>query len=184
MQWNEVVNATGYQVDRSVAGGAFMLFAGVDAKFHPAVSGIHSSEDVTVQPGTQYQYRVMAQFAMGPASAHSPTATFDAPTVIAQVSNFGLSQIHAPTDGKSLLRWDWTPIPTALTYEIEIEVQESSPPHTSLWKSQLSVFAIDAPPFYAHADAGKRVRLCVSLVRAASPALSLPYAVCRTEDLP
>ena len=184
LQWSEVVGATGYQVDRSVNGGAFMLFAAVDAKAQPAVAGLHSSEDVTVQPGTRYQYRVIAQFAMGPASAHSPTATFDAPAVIAQVSNFGLSQIHPPTDGKSLLRWDWTPIPTALTYEIEIEVQERSPPHASLWKSQLSVFAIDAPPFYAHADAGKRVRLCVSLVRAASPGLSLPYAVCRTEDLP
>jgi hypothetical protein len=182
--WAEVVNATGYQLDRLEPGGAWVMLAGIDSKAQPAVAGVQSAEDVTVVPGTRYEYRVKALFNRGPVSAYGPIATYDAPSQIAQISNLGVSQIHAPAQGKSLVQWQWTPVPTALTYEVEVEVLESIPPHASVWKSRLSLFATDYPPFHGHVDSGRRVRFCVSLVRAPSPIHPLPYAICTTEDIP
>ena len=109
---------------------------------------------------------------------------FLSPADLQQISNLQVSQIHTPAQGKSLVQWQWTPVPTALTYEVEVEVLESIPPHASLWKSRLSLFAIDSPPFHGHVDSGRRARFCVSLVRAASPIHPLPYAICTTEDIP
>jgi hypothetical protein len=184
IEWAEVVNATGYQLDRLEPGGAWMMLTGIDAKAQPAVAGLHRTEDVTVVPGIRYEYRVMALFSSGPVSGYGPIATYDASPAIAQVSNLQVSQIHAPVQGKSLVQWQWTTVPTVLTYEVEVEVLESIAPHASVWKSRLSVFAQDSPPFQGHVDSGRRVKFCVSLVRPISPIHPPPYAVCTTEDIP
>jgi len=187
LQWNEVLGATGYQVDRSVVGGAFMLFAGVDAKAQPAVAGLHSSEDVTVQPGTQYQYRIMAQFATGPGSTYSPIATFDAPTMIAQVSN--LSATLGPpfkvtptsTAPQRTVTWAWQGVPGALSYEAEIETFSAvSGGGGSLGKTRL---ILPATTYSASVETGRSVSICISLIRPATASDPLRYGICRMTDV-
>lgn len=182
------MNATGYQVDRSVAGGGFVLFAGVDPKAQPAVGGLYSSEDVTVQPGTRYQYRVMALFATGPASSYSPTATFDALTVIAQVSNLsatlGPPFKIAPTSTappQRTVTWAWQGVPGALSYEAEIETFSAvSGAGASLGKTRLT---LPATTYSASVETGRSVSICLSLIRPATASDPLRYGICRMTDV-
>ena len=187
-----MVNAVGYQVDRSVAGGAFMLFAGVDAKFHPAVSGFHSSEDVTVQLGTKYEYRVKALFASGPAySAYSASAGYDAPTNVALPSNLTATLSApfkaTPTSTAPPLRtvtWSWQGVPGALTYEAEITLIDVLPSSAQqvIGVSRVTLPADAAPPYSTSVETGKRVQFCISLIR---PTAAQPhrYGSCRATDV-
>lgn len=180
LQWSEVVNAVGYQVDRSEAGGPFALFAGIDATAQPAVGGLFAGEDATVLPGISYAYRVMARFATGPASGYSPTATYVAPTQLAQVSNLTATlsapfSVTATAPPQRTVTWSWQGVPGALTYEAEIEQLSGA---TSLGKTRLSLPVNAAPPYSAAVETGRSVSFCISLVRPASVIHALRYGVC------
>jgi hypothetical protein len=185
-----VVNATGYQVDRSVAGGAFMLFAGVDAKFQPAVSGFHSSEDVTVQPGIKYEYRVKALFASGPAySGYSASAGYDAPTNLALPSNLTatLSTPFKTTPTSPTVQtvtWSWQGIPGALTYEAEITLIDVVPGSGQqvIGVTRVTLPVDAAPPYSTSVETGKRVQFCLSLIRS-TPTQPYRYGTCRATDV-
>ena len=165
-----------------------MMFTGVDAKASPPVSGFHSSDDVTVMPGTHYEYRVMAQFATGPASTYSPTATFDASTALPQVSNLtatlGPPFKVTPTStapSQRTVTWAWQGVPGALSYEAEIETFSAiSGGGSSLGKTRLT---LPATTYSASVETGRSVSICLSLIRPATASDPLQYGVCRTTDV-
>lgn len=195
LEWAAVARAAGYQVDRRPVstGSAFSLLAGVDATTNPPVGGYHTFDDVTILPNTQYEYRVMALFASGPVSAWSPLASFGPLTQIPQVSNLtetmsgpfqATNNLNAPL--RRAVNWTWNGIPGAASYEISMEVLTSNA--AGGWDRvsyQLqSLSAATSPPYSANVDVGKRVQLCVGIIRPARPTDPITYGTCRTTDVP
>jgi hypothetical protein len=194
LKWDALAGAVGYQVDRRPVstGSAFSLLAGVDATANPPVAGYHTFDDVTMLPNSPYEYRVMARFASGPASAYSPVASYGPLTQIPQISNLtesmsgpfqATNNINAPL--QRAVTWTWNGIPGAVSYEISVEIL--TPNSSGGWDRVSyrleSLSAATSPPYSANADVGKRVQLCVGIIRPDRPTDPIKYGTCRITDV-
>ena len=189
--WDGIASAASYELERSVSGQAFTsLKLGGDA-------------DVTILPGQSYQYRVRAILADGTVTSYSPVAGFSTPAQAPQISNL-TAAIGAVVPNPALpgielrsVKWSWSPLPDALTYEIGMDSYQVDPltgARTSLqpqiWLRRTLSASAPSWTWDVRAGAGWKHRFCVSVIRSWSttdptpPADPIPSAVCLATDVP
>jgi hypothetical protein len=192
LRWDEIATASTYQVERSVSGQAFAALKLQETNAAYLVSYGH--DDVTVLPGSSYQYRVRAVFSDGTTSAYSPSVRFDAPVQVPQISNLtatvgSTTRTYPNLPGKTYrdVTYSWTPIAGAVSYEYGFDswlVDPATGGQQQTSSARNTVPGSVAPPNLHVVEAGLRYRFCVSVIREFDPGVPLPTAACLVTDVP